>query len=365
MSGGLSLVRGAAIASVLACVPPEVPPPVAPGLLWVRDLETSDAGPLMWWGADGVPTGAVYGFRDSLVALDAATGTVLQAWAWPPGFRDRSWEQERFSSSPYGVALFGAQSVAILRPDGSVENRPYPIGGASFCSGSLSATGELLLSWRRDSSATGPEANQVLWGDAHGWTAVATAPDAQGLFDAPQSWKRGWFAVLRRGPDCQLWWTDRGRLRTLPLVGGDGTGHPAAVSGAQLFFASQDSAVAVDLGRGTRTWARSLPSGLDVGVHRLAADRSTWVIFSSRGWWIELRHSDGSLASQGAVPPTWLERWTGEPWIFTRGNSLYYWNYDKPAEVVLAPESLSAQAVAVRGYAMVRMGSNAAAVALP
>jgi len=160
MSGGLSLVRGAAIASVLACVPPEVPPPVAPGLLWVRDLETSDAGPLLWWGAEGVPTGAVYGFRDSLVALDAATGAVLQAWAWPPGFRDRSWEQERFSSSPYGVALFGAQSAAILRPDGSVENRPYPIGGASFCSGSLSATGELLLSWRRDSSATGPEANQ-------------------------------------------------------------------------------------------------------------------------------------------------------------------------------------------------------------
>lgn len=80
----------------------------------------------------------------------------------------------------------------------------------------------------------------------------------------------------------------------------------------------------------------------------------------ARQWW-----TDGSLASQGALPPTWLERWTGEPWIFTRGNSLYYWNYDKPVEVVLAPESLSAQSVAVRGYAMVRMGSIAAAVALP
>lgn len=365
MSGGLDLVRGAAMAAVLACVPPEAPPPVAPGLLWVRDLETPEAGPLLWWGAEGRPTGAVYGFRDSLVALDAATGRTLQSWAWPPGFRDRSWEQESYATSPYGLALFGSQAAAILRPHGGIELRPYPEGGASFRSGSMSAQGELLLSWRRDSSAQGPAANQILWGDAQGWTAVATAPDAQGLFDAPQSWKRGWFAVLRRGSGCQLWWTDRGRLRAHPLVGGDGTGHPASALGTQLFFASQDSAVAMDLERGRRSWARPLPSGLDVGVHRLAPDRSTWIILSSRGWWMELRNADGSLASHGAIEPTWLERWTGEPWIFTRGKSLFYWNFDQPTEVVLAPEALAPQAVSAGGYALLRMGSKAVAVDLP
>lgn len=80
---------------------------------------------------------------------------------------------------------------------------------------------------------------------------------------------------------------------------------------------------------------------------------------------MELRNSDGSLASHGAIEPTWLERWTGEPWIFTRGKSLYYWSFDKPTEVVSAPEALAPQAVSLGGYALLRMGSKAVAVALP
>jgi hypothetical protein len=336
-----------------------------PELRWSRDLETIEAGPLLWLGPDGSPSGAVFGNADSLFALDAERGAVLQSWAWPQELLGLTWEQESYATSAYGLALFGPKLAAILRPDGSVEVHPYPPGGASFRSGSLSVAGELLLSWRRDSSGQGLAANQVLQSHGQDWNVAATAPDDAGLFDAPQAWKRGWFSVLRRGTHCELWWTDRGTLNIVPLVGGDGTGHPASVRGEQLFYASQDSAVSVDLGRGTREWALSLPAGLDVGVHRLHPDRPTWVLLSSRGWWRELNMKDGRSVGAGELEPIWLERWAGTPWIFTRDKSLFYWGNEKPIEVVLAPERMASQAVSARGMALVRMGSKAAGIALP
>lgn len=353
----------------------ELPPGIPPETRWVREVGAVDVGPLPWYGADGSLLGAVFASEDSLVALRAADGQRVAAWPWPEGFRSLTWGQESTSSSAYGLALFGVRSVVVLRPDGSAEVRAYPEGGASFRSGSMNASGSVLLSWRRDSSSSGPAANEVLvchpglFGSGVastglGWTVEASAPGNSGLFDAPQHWKRGWFAVLRRGSACVLWWTDRGRSRQLGLVGGDGTGHPAVQRGTGLWYASQDSAVHVDLQRGTRTWATALPDGLDVGVHGLRPD-GTWSLLSSRGWWLQLDPATGSALGQGQLEPLWLERLNGSPWTFTRSQSLYFWSFDKPTEVVLMPEDLSPQSVSAQGIALVRMGTRAVGIQLP
>lgn len=355
--------------------PHDVPPGMPPEARWVRNLGAVEVGPLPWYGADGTLLGAVYASEDSLVALRAEDGRPLAAWPWPEGFKVLNWGQESTASSAYGLALFGVRSVQVLRPDGRVEVRDYPAGGASFRSGSMDASGGILISWRRDSSAAGPESNEVLvsspesWNlgaglPAKGWSVEASAPGRSGLFDAPRHWKRGWFAVLRRGSACELWWTDRGRSRQLRLVGGDGTGHPAAQRGTDLWYASQDSAVHVDLQRGTRTWATAFPAGLDVGVHGLRPD-GTWSILSSRGWWLDLNPSDGTTQGQGQLDPLWLERLHGIPWTLTRHKCLYMWDIDKPTELVLMPEALASSSVSAQGIALVRMGPRAVGIQLP
>ena len=352
-----------------------LPPGMPPEARWVRNLSAVDVGPLPWYAADGSLLGAVFGTADSLVALRAADGQRVDAWPWPEAFRELTWGQEATASSAYGLALFGVRSVVVLRPGGGLEVRDYPQGGASFRSGSMDGSGRVLLSWRRDSSSSGPAANEVLvshpgsFGSGAastglGWTVEASAPGNSGLFDAPQSWKRGWFAVLRRGSACELWWTDRGRTRQLGLVGGDGTGHPAVQRGTDLWYASQDSAVHIDLQRGTRTWATALPDGLDVGVHGLRPD-GTWSLLSSRGWWLQLDPATGSALDHGRITPVWLERLQGNPWTFTRANCLYLWSFSKPIEVVLMPEDLAPQSVSAQGIALVRMGACAVGIQLP
>lgn len=373
------LVGALVVAGCEGAAPSGGPGTVPPGMpletRWVRNLGAVDLGPLPWYAADGSLLGAVFGTGDSLVALRAADGQRVDAWPWPEGFRDLTWGQEATASSAYGLALFGVRSVVVLRPGGGLETRAYPQGGASFRCGSMEASGRVLLSWRRDSSSSGPAANEVLVSSQTSgnggagqpekfWSVEASVPGSTGLFDAPQSWKRGWFAVLRCGASCQLWWSDRGRTRQLRLVGGDGTGHPAVQRGTDLWFASQDSAVKVNLQRATRDWATALPDGLDVGVHGLRPD-GTWSLLSSRGWWLNLNPANGSTVDHGRITPVWLERLQGTPWVFTRANCLYLWDINKPTEAVLMPETLSPQTVSAQGMALVRMGPQAVGIALP
>jgi hypothetical protein len=314
--------------------------------------------------ADGLK-GAVFGHGDSLIWLNSKDGSTLSTWAWPEGFEGLSWGQESVAGSDYGLALFGAHSAAVLKADGSMDLLPYPSGGASFRSGSLSDEGVLMLSWRSDSSSAGAAKNQVLEWKQNQWTAAATAASAKGLFDAPHWWKRGWYAVLRTGDHCQLWWTDRGQLHQARLVGGDGTGHPPAVQGTTLVFASQDSALAFDLNRGARIWVRPLPGGFDFGVHGLRPDQQSWDLLSSRGWWIRIDPATGNERAQGKIDPLWLDRWSPFPWVFNYRKSLYLWNFDKPNAVLLTEDELSPLALHSDGLALVRCGQSAVAYRLP
>ena len=339
--------------------------PLKPVQQWSRGIEPSEFGPYeLIRAADGLK-GAVFGHGDSLIWLNSKDGSTLATWAWPVGFESLSWGQESVAGSDYGLALFGAHSAAVLMADGGMDLLPYPSGGASFRSGSLSDEGVLMLSWRSDSSSAGAAKNQVLEWKQNQWTAAATAPSAKGLFDAPGWWKRGWYAVLRTGDHCQLWWTDRGQLHQARLVGGDGTGHPPAVRGATLVFASQDSALAFDLNRGARIWARPLPGGFDFGVHGLRPDQQSWDLLSSRGWWIRIDPATGNERAQGKIDPLWLDRWSPFPWVFNYRKSLYLWNFDKPNAVLLTEDELSPLALHSDGLALVRCGQSAVAYRLP
>lgn len=339
--------------------------PLKPVQQWSRCIGPSEFGPYeLNRAADGLK-GAVFGHGDSLIWLNSKDGSTLATWAWPVGFEGMSWGQESVAGSDYGLALFGAHSAAVLKADGSMDLLPYPSGGASFRSGSLSDEGVLMLSWRSDSSSAGAAKNQVLEWKQNQWTAAATAPSAKGLFDAPGWWKRGWYAVLRTGDHCQLWWTDRGQLHQARLVGGDGTGHPPAVRGATLVFASQDSALAFDLNRGARIWARPLPGGFDFGVHGLRPDQQSWDLLSSRGWWIRIDPATGNERAQGKIDPLWLDRWSPFPWVFNYRKSLYLWNFDKPNAVLLTEDELSPLALHSDGLALVRCGQSAVAYRLP
>lgn len=349
------------------CSKPEGVPisPLKPVQQWSRGIGPSEFGPYeLNRAADGVK-GAVFGHGDSLIWLNSRDGSTLATWAWPAGFEALSWGQESAAESDYGLALFGAHSAAVLKADGGMDLLPYPSGGASFRSGSLSDDGVLMLSWRNDSNSADAAKNQVLEWKLNQWAAAATAPSAKGLFDAPGWWKRGWYSVLRNGDHCQLWWTDRGRLHQAKLVGGDGTGHPPAVQGTTLVFASQDSALAFDLNRGRRIWARPLPEGLDFGVHGLRPDQQSWDLLSSRGWWIRLDLATGNEKAQGRIDPLWLDRWPAFPWVFNYRNSLYLWNFDKPSAVILTEDELSPLALHIDGLALVRCGQNAVAFRLP
>lgn len=350
-----------------SCGKPEGVPisPLKPVQQWSRGIGPSEFGPYeLNRAADGVK-GAVFGHGDSLIWLNSRDGSTLATWAWPAGFEALSWGQESAAGSDYGLALFGAHSAAVLKADGGMDLLPYPSGGASFRSGSLSDDGVLMLSWRSDTNSAGAPKNQVLVWKLNQWAAAATAPSAKGLFDAPGWWKRGWYAVLRTGDHCQLWWTDRGQLHQAKLVGGDGTGHPPAVQGTTLVFASQDSALAFDLNRGRRIWARPLPEGLDFGVHGLRPDQQSWDLLSSRGWWIRLDPATGNERAQGRIDPLWLDRWPAFPWVFNYRKSLYLWNFDKPSAAILTEDELSPLALHSDGLALVRCGQNAVAFRLP
>lgn len=350
-----------------SCGKPEGVPisPLKPVQQWSRGIGPSEFGPYeLNRAADGVK-GAVFGHGDSLIWLNSRDGSTLATWAWPAGFEALSWGQESAAGSDYGLALFGAHSAAVLKADGGMDLLPYPSGGASFRSGSLSDDGVLMLSWRSDTNSAGAPKNQVLVWKLNQWAAAATAPSAKGLFDAPGWWKRGWYAVLRTGDHCQLWWTDRGQLHQAKLVGGDGTGHPPAVQGTTLVFASQDSALAFDLNRGRRIWARPLPEGLDFGVHGLRPDQQSWDLLSSRGWWIRLDPATGNERAQGRIDPLWLDRWPAFPWVFNYRKSLYLWNFDKPSTAILTEDELAPLALHSDGLALVRCGQNAVAFRLP
>ena len=349
------------------CSKPEGIPlgPLKPAQQWSRGIGPSEFGPYeLIRAADGLK-GAVFGHGDSLIWLNSRDGSTLATWAWPEGFESLSWGQESVAGSDYGLALFGAHSAAVLKADGGMDLLPYSSGGASFRSGSLSDDGALMLSWRSDSNSAGAAKNQVLEWKQNQWTAAATAPSANGLFDAPGWWKRGWYAVRRTGDHCQLWWTDRGQLHQAKLVGGDGTGHPPAVRGSTLVFASQDSALAFDLNRGARIWARPLPGGFDFGVHGLRPDPQSWDLLSSRGWWIRLDPATGNERAQGRIDPLWLDRWSPFPWVFNYRKSLYVWDFDKPSAVILTEDELSPLALHSDGLALVRCGQNAVAFRLP
>ncbi|MEY3941786.1 MAG: hypothetical protein RIR07_672 [Bacteroidota bacterium] len=334
-------------------------PSPLPGVAWQVPLAEPHFGPYPLSLGDTL--GSVWGDGDSLRWLRTADGVCLAAWAWPPGFAERSWGLENVAVGPRGLVLLGAQQAAFLRPGADLELWPYPPGGASFRLGHYADDGSIYLSWQRDSGAVGPEALQILHGVHGQWTAVASVPARQGLFDAPRTWKRGWAAVLRRGTHSELWWTDRGILRSAPLCGGDGTGHPPSVSGTDLYYASQDSALAFDLHRGRRKWARALPDGLDVGVHGFVAASRTWNLLSSRGWWLTLDGTTGDVRNQGQIPPLWLDRWSAAPWTFIYSNMLYIWNIDKPNPVDLPMESQGYRALSQGPWVLFRAGGAATA----
>ena len=356
---GLCVLTATALA-VWGCRPAEIPIPSAPGIIWSHPLEGPSFGPYAL--GQGTSEGALWSDGDSLRWLRATDGHPLQSWPWPIGFRDLSWGQENVVAQPDVVVLLGAQSLALIQPGQPLHLIPYPSGGASFRSGHRDPEGGILLSWRRDSASLGPEANQMIrW--SHGqWTVLATAPGRKGLFDAPRSWKRGWLAVLRRGTHCELWWTDRGQLHHQRLVGGDGTGHPPAVAGGVAYVASQDSAVAFDLSKGQRLWARPLPDGFDFGVHGINPSTQTWDLLSSRGWWIRLNPTTGTVGDQGQIEPLWLDRWQGSPWTFTKNNTLYLWKKDKPMPSVLPTVASGLNSVFFRTSVLLNLGTAATAI---
>jgi hypothetical protein len=145
-------------------------------------------------------------------------------------------------------------------------------------------------------------------------------------------------------------------------VGGDGTGHPPAVAGGVAYVASQDSAVAFDLTKSQRLWARRLPGGFDFGVHGLNPSTQTWDLLSSRGWWVRLNPSTGTAGDQGQIEPLWLDRWQGSPWTFTKNNTLYLWNIDKPMPSVLPTEASGLNSVFLRTSVLLNLGNAATAI---
>jgi hypothetical protein len=358
LAWGLSGLAAAALA-VWGCRPTELPSPtLAPGIVWQRPLSGPSFGPYPIGQGDNA--GALWSDGDSLRWLRGFDGQPLQSWPWPDDFRDLSWGQESVVAQADAIVLLGRQQLAVLQPGQSTQLIPYPEGGASFRSAHRDQGG-ILLSWRRDSGTIGPEANQIIrW--KHGqWTILATAPGRMGLFDAPRSWKRGWLAVLRRGTHCELWWTDRGQLRHERLVGGDGTGHPPVTSSGVAYFASQDSAVAFDLTKGQRLWAKKLPDGFDMGVHGLNAGLQTWDLLSSRGWWLRLNPTQGTASSQGQIEPLWLDRWQCSPWSFTKSNLLYMWGFDKPTPVVLPSATSGLTSLSMGTTVLLNLGHSAVA----